>query len=99
LVKLGEAVNQAANVVPFMKAPNESDDLLRLEGARILTAAGDRRGLEVAVAFLSSDAPLLYRDEAGALLREQTGKDFGYDPFATVEENAEAIKSWHEWLN
>jgi hypothetical protein len=79
-------------------APDEPDNLLRLEEARILTDAGDRRGLEVAVAFLSSDAPLLYRDEANTLLMDQTGQDFGYDPFAPVEENADAVDRWRRWL-
>jgi hypothetical protein len=50
------------------------------------------------VAFLSSDAPLLYRDEANTLLMDQTGQDFGYDPFAPVEENADAVDRWRRWL-
>jgi zinc/manganese transport system permease protein len=79
-------------------APDEADDLLRLEQARILVAAGDERGLELALAFLDTDTPLLYRDEANTLLVEHTNRDFGYDPFAPAEANVEAIEAWREFL-
>jgi len=77
---------------------SEPDDLLRLEEAEILVEGGDRRGLEVAVAFLAADVPPLFRDEAHRLLLEHTGQDFGYDPFGAADANAEPIARWQEWL-
>jgi zinc/manganese transport system permease protein len=88
-----EALDVLAGVVN-----SEPDDLLRLKEAQILGETGDRRGLEVAVAFLAGDVPLLFRDEAHQLLMERTGQDFGYDPFGSAEDNAEPIARWKEWL-
>jgi zinc/manganese transport system permease protein len=93
LIRTTEALDALAAA-----APDEPDDLLRLEETRILASAGDQRGLALALAFLSTDAPLLYRDEANALLEEHSGQDFGYDAHAPPEANAEAIESWQEFL-
>jgi zinc/manganese transport system permease protein len=77
---------------------SEPDDLLRLREARILVEGGHRRGLEVAVNFLSEDNPPLFRDEAHRLLVEHSVQDFGYDPLGSSEANEEAVASWQEWL-
>jgi zinc/manganese transport system permease protein len=79
-------------------APSEPDDLLRLDEARMLSEADDRRGLEVALRFLEDHAPLLYRDEAHQLLVDHSGQDFGYDPFGTGEDNATALSRWRAWV-
>ncbi len=88
-----EALDVLAGVVG-----SEPDDLLRLKEAQVLIEGGDRRGLEVAVAFLPADAPLLFRDEAHHLLLEHTGQDFGYDPLGSADDNAEPIARWQEWI-
>jgi zinc/manganese transport system permease protein len=88
-----EALDLLASVVG-----REPDDLLRLKEAQVLTEGGHRRGVEVAVAFLATDVPPLFRDEAHRLLLEHTGQDFGYDPFGSSEGNAEAIAQWQQWL-
>jgi len=79
-------------------APEEPDPMLRLEEARILAGAGDARGLEVTLTLLGDDTPPIYRDEANSLLEERSGKDFGYDAFASPEDNAEAVQGWRSWL-
>jgi zinc/manganese transport system permease protein len=79
-------------------AAHEPDPLLRVELARRLDAAEDRRGLQIAVALLRDDTPPLVRDEAGRLVAEAADRDFGYDPFATEQENAEALLRMREWL-
>jgi zinc/manganese transport system permease protein len=80
-------------------AGTEPDHLLRLEETRILVAAEDRRGLELALDFLEDGAPLLYRDEAFGLLRQHAGQEFGYDPFESAETNAEPLARWRGWLD
>jgi hypothetical protein len=74
----------------------EGDPLLCLRIARILMDKGDERGLAVAVSLLDDRTPPLVRDEARQLLREGTGQDAGYDPFAGNEQNAAAIARWQE---
>jgi zinc/manganese transport system permease protein len=73
-------------------AGTESDPLLRTREAALLHAAGDRRGLQVALAMLVPETPPLARDEAYQLILEGTGKEFGYDPFGTGQQNAEAVE-------
>jgi zinc/manganese transport system permease protein len=80
-------------------AADESDDLLRLKEARLLATRGDDRGLSIAVEMLGEDSPALIRDEAHQLLVERSGQEFGYDPFAPLEDNAAPIAKWHAWLN
>ena len=41
--------------------------------------------------------PSLLRDEAYALIAGRAGRDFGYDPFAGEEENAEALRALKGW--
>jgi zinc/manganese transport system permease protein len=94
----GLIANEGALTALAEAAPNEPDELVRLSEARILAISGDDRGLEVALSLLEGNAPLLYRDEANALLVQHTGQDFGYDPMAPAEDNADAIARWHDWL-
>lgn len=63
----------------------------RLQHARNAMAENQRRGLELLVLCLvDEEMPLLYREEAVALLREKTGKDFGYRPDGEAVANAAA---------
>jgi zinc/manganese transport system permease protein len=78
-------------------AADEPDGLLRLRELRLLAEADDRRGLSLAVETLDDDWPALVRDEAHQLLVERSGEEFGYDPFASSDDNAEAIRRWREW--
>jgi zinc/manganese transport system permease protein len=75
----------------------ESDGLLRLRQARVLVERGDARGLSIACEMLAGDFPALVRDDAHQLLVERSGQEFGYDPFAPAEDNADAIGKWREW--
>jgi hypothetical protein len=72
-------------------AGTEPDPLLRVREAALLHAAGDQRGLQVALAMLAPDIPPLARDEAYQLILEGTGEEFRYDPFGTGPQNAEAV--------
>jgi hypothetical protein len=74
----------------------EKDGLLRLRIARILREKGDDRALPLAVGRHAESVPPRVRDEADQHLREGTGEDPGYDPFATETENAAAIARWRE---
>ena len=78
-------------------APREPDALLRLRAVTLLVEAGDRRGPALAVEMLGEESPPLVRDEAHQLLLDRAGEDFGYDPFATPEDNAAAIAAWQSW--
>jgi zinc/manganese transport system permease protein len=54
--------------------------------------AAKRKGLEFLLIVLADDElPLLYREEAGELLKQATGESFGYDPAADVAQNSQAI--------
>jgi hypothetical protein len=76
----------------------EKDGLLRLRIAEILVEKGDSRGPGIALALLSEAHPTLVRDDAHQLLRQATGQEFGYDPFASDQENAAAMARWEDWL-
>ena len=78
-------------------ATQERDPLLRLEMAAALLQAGERRGAGIAVDLLSDDTPPLIRDEAYLLITEAAGRDFGYDGFASAEENAAALTRVEAW--
>jgi zinc/manganese transport system permease protein len=78
-------------------ALSERDGLLRSKEASLLVEGGDGRGLSVAVRLLEEDFPPLIRDEAHQLLLEHSGQDFGYDPFASGADNADAVARWNEW--
>ncbi len=79
--------------------PNKHDRYLgwtgpeeRLQHARTAIAENERRGLEFLLLCLADDeTPLLYREEAVALLRETTGRDFGYQAEGDVSDNATPI--------
>ena len=78
-------------------ATGEPDPLLRLEIASGLLASGDGRWAPIAAGLLGDDTPPLLRDDAFALLTESAGRDFGYDAFASEEENAAALEALREW--
>jgi len=60
--------------------------------ARAKLADDRRRGLEFLIIALADDElPLLYREEAAALLKEYTNQDFGYDAQNDAAANGDAI--------
>ena len=79
------------------RANQERDPLLRLEIASALLQAGDRHGVGIAVDLLSDDTPPLIRDEAYLLITAEAGREFGYDSFASGEENAAALSRVEAW--
>lgn len=79
------------------EAKAERDPLLRLAIAEQLAAGGDRRGFNVALALLAVDIPPFVRDEAYRFLSERAGRDFGYDPFAGLDANADALAGIQAW--
>lgn len=80
-------------------AASEGDLLLRLQQARALTDAGDRRGLRIAVDLLVDETPAVIRDDAHQILTKRAGRDFGFDPFAAKGVNDGAIARWREWAD
>jgi len=79
-------------------AVSGADPLQRLELASRLGAAGDRRGVGIAAGLLRDDTPPLVRDDAIRFVSEVAGDDFGYDPFATEQDNAAALARIRDWL-
>ncbi|MBN2195309.1 MAG: metal ABC transporter permease [Polyangiaceae bacterium] len=64
----------------------------RLAHAKQRLAPTPRKGLEFLVIALADDeTPLLYREEGVALLKQATGRDFGYRSEAEASENSAAI--------
>jgi zinc/manganese transport system permease protein len=95
---LGEMGDGSALDLLADAAASEPDPLLRLDLARRLGAADDRRGIEIAVGLLLDETPPLVRDDASRFVFETAGRDFGYDPFATERDNAAALARMREWL-
>ena len=48
--------------------------------------------------FLVDETPPLLRDDASRFVFETADRDFGYDPFATEQDNAAALARMREWL-
>ena len=47
--------------------------------------------------FGNTKTPLI-RDEAHLTLLDHSGREFGYDPFATEADNADALAKWRSWI-
>lgn len=78
-------------------AAAETEALVRLEAAQLLVEQGDPRGVAIALELLDPTVPPLVRDESYQLIARQAGEDFGFDPFGSEEDNAEAIERIHTW--
>jgi zinc/manganese transport system permease protein len=104
--ELGVAVDElharVGNAVPTARLSEYltlEDADSRLEYIRAAFDRAPREGLALLVCFLSNaETPLFFRSEAVELLREQTGKDFGYDPDREPPENAAALDAMREQL-
>lgn len=70
----------------------------RVLAATALWRLGDVRAVGAYVAALADeDVPLLLKDRVLHRLEELTGDGFGYDPFASAEENRAAVERWRAW--
>lgn len=71
----------------------------RVLAATALWRLGDPRAAGIyAQALAEDDVPLLLRDRVLHRLEELTGgESFGYDPFASLEENRAALERWAAW--
>jgi zinc/manganese transport system permease protein len=94
---LEELLDEPALDLLAQAAAKETDDLLRLRLVEILASRGDHRAFPNAVELLGADTPPLVRDEAHQLLLTRSGQDYGYDPFASPEDSAEAVAQWRDW--
>ena len=47
--------------------------------------------------MLTDETPPLIRDEAYLLIAEEAGRDFGYDAFASTEDNTVALALIEAW--
>jgi hypothetical protein len=75
----------------------ETEPLVRLEAAQLLADQEDPRGLTIAVELLATTSPPLVRDESYQLIARRSEIDFGYDPFASEEDNAQALERIRAW--
>ena len=71
---------------------------MRLEAAQLLANRGDPRGVTIAAELLSATSPPLVRDESYQLIAKEAGRDFGFDAFASEEDNAQALETIQAWV-
>jgi len=65
----------------------------RIEYIRIQLNAEPRKGLEyLVIALADDDMAVLYREELVQILKETTGRKFGFDPQLDYAANAPSIK-------
>jgi zinc/manganese transport system permease protein len=95
---LGQIDDSRARDLLANAAGGESDPLIRLAEAHALAGKGDPRGFDVALGILEQHAPLLVRDEAHQILVQAAGKDLGYDPGGSREQNSAALARWRDWV-
>ena len=75
----------------------ETEPLVRLEAAQLLADQEDPRGVTIAVELLAPTSPPLVRDESYQLITRQSEMDFGYDAFASEEDNTQALERIRAW--
>lgn len=89
--------DQSAAPILLEMSRRDYDPFLKVALARAILELKERSGIPVLIDILESDAPELARGEAVELLRNLSGKDFGYRPQRGAAENREAIEGWHSW--
>ena len=74
------------------------DPFLKLTLAGALTKLKDKAGYDALLEILKGDQPVLLRSQALELIREESGKDFGYNPEKSGAENQSALDQAARWI-
>ncbi len=74
-----------------------NDDMLRLQIARQLVMADQKKGLDALLKLLAECPFPLIREEAVSELEKYTHHRFGYDSSKDCDENRRALKKLNEW--
>ena len=75
------------------------DPFLKLTLAGALTKLKDKAGYDALLEILKGDQPVLLRSQALELIREESGKDFGYNPEKSGAENQSALDQVARWIH
>ena len=75
------------------------DPFLKLTLAGALTKLKDKAGYDALLEILKGDQPVLLRSQALELIREESGKDFGYNPEKSGAENQSALDQVARWID
>jgi hypothetical protein len=105
-----QVVESLADAIAKKKAPKTAtalkaallrdfDPFLKLSLAKALIAIGDDAGIKAVVDILKDDEAGFARSQALDVLKANAGKDFGYNPEKTVEENKAAIEVIEGWAH
>ena len=74
------------------------DPFLKLTLAGALTKLKDKAGYDALLEILKGDQPVLLRSQALELIKEESGKDFGYNPEKSGAENQSALDQVARWI-
>ncbi len=87
--------------VPALRAAlqKDYDPFLKLTLAGALTKLKDKAGYDALLEILKGDQPVLLRSQALELIREESGKDFGYNPEKSGAENQSALDQVARWID
>jgi zinc/manganese transport system permease protein len=78
----------------------EEDDWVRFEIARSLFSLNSVKGGGLLLSIIDDEeVPLFLRSQSVQLLREHTGKNFGYEPDGSPEKNRQAVDLWPKISN
>jgi hypothetical protein len=66
--------------------------------AGALTKLKDKAGYDALLEILKGDQPVLLRSQALELIKEESGKDFGYNPEKSGAENQSALDQVARWI-
>lgn len=83
-----------ADLVPLL---GDSQESVRLAAAAAAANYQPRTAVSVAAPLLESDDEAI-RAGAAALLREMTGRHFGYTAFDAAPQRAAATANWNQWI-
>ena len=75
------------------------DPFLKLTLAGALTKLKDKAGYDALLEILKGDQPVLLRSQALELIKEESGKDFGYNPEKSGAENQSALDQVARWIH
>jgi zinc/manganese transport system permease protein len=89
----------ATRAVPAVKdvAERHEDPFIRFEAARALLRLRSPEGFAAIAAFLNEECPVILEQEAGKLLEEMTGVQFGLGR-GSAEERTRSRKRFREWV-
>jgi len=77
---------------------HEKDEYTQLKIANRMSEISKNEGYLLLIAILKNGEIPFVKEEAYLKLRENSGRDFGYDPIKSLEENQKAITEIENWI-